>query len=125
MVDTSFNKSQVSCLSHVAFALFGFLPGSGSLECDIGGFSDIIGQRCVSLEPGMVEASMVLNLNKDLLLGEGGESSKNWRQIIPRDLIIQMVINDKQCVDDEDGEEQEANNLNLSSSTDKVTVAIR
>ena len=73
-------------LSHVAYALFGFLPGSGSLECDIGGFSDIIGRRRGSLKPGMVEASMMLKLNKDLLEFDPShvkEYSKTWKQMVP------------------------------------------
>ena len=39
-------------------------PGSGGLECDIGGIRDVISERRGSLGPGMVAVAMFLKLNK-------------------------------------------------------------
>ena len=48
----------------MAGQLFGCKPGSGGLECDIGGIPDIVSARRGSLGPGMVEVAMFLKLNK-------------------------------------------------------------
>jgi hypothetical protein len=54
------------CLSKVALAIFGVLPGSGALECDIGGFKDILGPKRARMDPAAVEMHLVVDKNKDL-----------------------------------------------------------
>jgi hypothetical protein len=54
------------CLTQVAGALFGMKPFSGGLECDIGGVQDVVTPCYGILHLGLVEASMMVNLNKDL-----------------------------------------------------------
>jgi hypothetical protein len=84
------NPAQIKafpCLSQVASALFGMKPGSGGLECDIGGMSDVISRRRGSLGPGMVEASMMIKLNKDRIVRDPTlveELPKTWKDFIPK-----------------------------------------
>lgn len=60
-------KEDYGCLAVVASELFGFKPGSGGLECDIGGVGDVVSPKRSSLQPGMVEVAMFIKLNKDLI----------------------------------------------------------
>lgn len=48
----------------VVSCLLACKPGSGGLECDIGGFGVIISPKLDSLRPIMVEVIMILKLNK-------------------------------------------------------------
>ncbi len=54
------NTKDYPCLPMVAKAIFGMLPGSGALECDIGGFKDIIAPKRGLLDPGMVEVLLMV-----------------------------------------------------------------
>jgi hypothetical protein len=95
------------CLSQVASALFGMKPGAGGLECDIGSMGDVIGRRRSSLGPGIVEASMMIKLNKDRIVREDPMMVKEYRtswkakRYIPRtrmsrvctfDLILECYV---------------------------------
>jgi hypothetical protein len=74
-------------LSKVALAIFGVLPGSGGLECDIGGFKDVIGPKGSRLDPAAVEMHLVVDKNKDLLELDPRKQcqlpEKNWEQMYP------------------------------------------
>ena len=80
-------KQNYPCLALVSSQLFGFKPGSGGLECDIGGMGDVISPKRSSLSPGMVEVAMFLKLNKDLVERDPlkvTELSRNdWKHSIP------------------------------------------
>jgi hypothetical protein len=52
------------CMSLVAGAIFSMLAGSGGLECDIGGIGDVITSKRSCIDPGMVEATMMIKLNE-------------------------------------------------------------
>ena len=58
------NKMAYPYLSLVASALLSAKPGSGGLECDIGGVKDLISSKRGSLSAGMVETGMFLRFNK-------------------------------------------------------------
>ena len=81
-------KSTFPCLSQVAGALCGAKAGSGGLECDIGGMGDVISRRRGSLGPGMVEAAMMLKLNRDILVGNPANvkdlGARGWKVYIPK-----------------------------------------
>ena len=81
-------KKAFPCLSQVAGALCGAKAGSGGLECDIGGMGDVISRRRGSLGPGMVEAAMMLKLNKDILVRNpervNNLGARGWKASIPR-----------------------------------------
>ena len=51
------------CLSKVASALFAQKPGSGVLENDIGGLSDVISRRRGSMKAATAETIMMVKLN--------------------------------------------------------------
>jgi hypothetical protein len=75
------------------------LPGSGSLESDIGGVSDLVGPQRGSLGLGMVEAMTVIRINKNLLSVDTSNitplDDKNWEQKIPkRDWLCDEVASD-------------------------------
>jgi hypothetical protein len=59
-------QREFPCLTKVALAIFGLLPGSGALECDIGAFKDVIPPKRARLEPAAVEMHIVVGRNKDL-----------------------------------------------------------
>jgi hypothetical protein len=74
-------------LAKVALAIFGILPGSGGLECDIGGFKDVIGPKRSRLDPAAVEMHLVVDKNKDLSELDPGKlcqlPEKNWERMYP------------------------------------------
>jgi hypothetical protein len=67
----------------VALAFFGVLPGSGALECDIGGFKDIIGPKRARMDPAAVEMHLVVNKNDDLTELEPGRLEPSWERLYP------------------------------------------
>jgi hypothetical protein len=75
------------CLAKVALAIFGLLPGSGALECDIGGFKDVIGPKRARLHPAAVEMHLVVNKNKDLSELDPGKlvqlPAAGWEKMYP------------------------------------------
>jgi len=81
------HKADFPCLFKVASVVFGMLPGSGGLECDIGGFKRIITAQRSRLSPGFVEALLMLNLNSSLFeydITEIEELGDNWMNTIPK-----------------------------------------
>jgi hypothetical protein len=93
-------------------------PGSGGLECDIGGMDDIIGRRRGSLGAGMVEASMAIRLNKDMIERDPTKVAaykKDWKTFIPTRPDYPADYFDELAseVDDDEAEDQEEE---LSSS---------
>jgi hypothetical protein len=60
------HEQHFPCLRVVAFAVNGFLPGSGGLECDIGSFKDIITAKRSRLSSPVIEVLMMIKLNKTL-----------------------------------------------------------
>ena len=69
------------------------LPGSGALECDIGGMQDIISKRRGSLLSGLVEVQMMIRLNPSVQtlnimeieqLEIGSSSNDGWKKFIPK-----------------------------------------
>ena len=94
------------CLSQVAASLFAMKPGSGGLECDIGGVGDVVGLKRSSLDQGMVEATMMLKLNKDLTvvnpilvpnLGARWKDAIPGRLPHPEDYLQQLEDDDISC----------------------------
>ena len=101
------------CLSQVAGALFGMKPGSGGLECDIGSFGDVISRRRGSLNTGMVEASLMLKLNGDLLSYDTTKVvnlGKEWRNSIPTRAEYPRNYHGDESEDDADNEDGGAGN---------------
>jgi hypothetical protein len=82
------NTKDFPCLRMVAKAIFGMLPGSGALECDIGGFKDIIAPKRGLLDPGMVEVLLMVRLNKPLTEYDIGKIATlpcdTWQTKIPK-----------------------------------------
>jgi hypothetical protein len=75
------------CLSRVACALYGMLPGSGGLECDIGGVSDMVQPKRGSLSAGIIEAMMSVRLNKTLVERDitiVKDLGRQWEKSIPK-----------------------------------------
>jgi hypothetical protein len=74
-------------LAKVALAIFGILPGSGGLECDIGGFKDVIGPKRSRLHPAAVEMHLVVDKNLDLAELDPGKlfqlPSDKWEKMYP------------------------------------------
>jgi hypothetical protein len=74
-------------LSRVALAVFGLLPGSRALECDIRGFKDVIGPKRSRLDPAAVEMHLVVDKNKDLAEIDPGKLEQvpkvNWERMYP------------------------------------------
>jgi hypothetical protein len=115
------------CLSQVASALFGMKPGSGGLECDIGSMGDVIGRRRGSLGPGIVEASMMIKLNKDRIVRDVmmvKEYPTSWKAFIPKrpddpaDYYINNELDDQTHADDSNETDQEQMGLNDSDDDD-------
>jgi len=105
------------CLSQVAGALFGMKPGSGGLECDIGSMGDVIGRRRGSLGPGMVEASMMIKLNKDRIVRDPlmvEEYRNTWKGFVPK------RPDDPADYYDDPEEEEDADDVDNSSSDSNV-----
>jgi hypothetical protein len=97
-------RDDFPCLAQVAGALFGMKPGSGGLECDIGGMNDIITRHGGSLRPGLVEASVMVKLNKDLknlnpTTVHGYKAT--WEAFIPQHPIFPIDYMDDNEDDDE------------------------
>jgi hypothetical protein len=81
-------EREFPCLSKVALAVYGLLPGSGALECDIGFFKDILPPKRSRLDPAAVEMHMVVNKNKDLAELDPGSleqlpPGENWDRNFP------------------------------------------
>jgi hypothetical protein len=69
-------------------AIFGVLPGSGALECDIGGFKDIVGPKRATgrMDPAAVEMHLVVNKNDDLTELDPGRLEplpRSWERLYP------------------------------------------
>jgi hypothetical protein len=81
-------RSKLPCLTKVAFAVFGLLPGSGALECDIGGFKDILAPKRSRLDPAAVEMHLVVRKNKDLTELDPGRLEQlpaaHWERLLPK-----------------------------------------
>jgi hypothetical protein len=81
-------RINLPCLTKVALAIFGVLPGSGALECDIGGFKDILGPKRSRMDPAAVEMHLVVDKNKDLTELDPGKLERipqsNWDRLYPR-----------------------------------------
>mmetsp|Transcript_16268 Transcript_16268/g.21285 ORF Transcript_16268/g.21285 Transcript_16268/m.21285 type:complete len:167 (-) Transcript_16268:30-530(-) len=81
-------KKIVSILINNGVTIFGMLPGSGALECDIGGFKDIIAPKRGLLDPGMVEVLLMVRLNKPLTEYDIGKIATlpcdTWQTKIPK-----------------------------------------
>jgi hypothetical protein len=97
-------EREFPCLAKVALAVYGLLPGSGALECDIGFFKDILPPKRSRLDPAAVEMHMVVNKNKDLAELDPGKleqlpPGENWDRNFPS--------RPKSPVDYHEGEEQE------------------
>jgi hypothetical protein len=60
------HEQHFPCLRVEAFAVNGFLAGSGGLECDIGLFKDIITAKRSSLSSPVIEVLMMIKLNKTI-----------------------------------------------------------
>jgi hypothetical protein len=71
----------------VALAVFGLLPGSGALECNIGAFKDVIPAKRSRLEPGAVEMHLVFAKKRDLAELDpaklGALPKKGWQRLFP------------------------------------------
>jgi hypothetical protein len=103
-------------------------PGSGGLECDIGSMGDVIGRRRGSLGPGMVEASMMIKLNKDRIVRDPmlvKEYRTSWQAFIPKrpdDPADYYMNNESEDEDDGNGnirdEREEDNPFDSSHSED-------
>lgn len=63
-------------LYRVALGIYGMLPGSGSLECDIGTIGDLVTPKRSAISPGMVEAMSVVRINKNLSEEDLGKIKK-------------------------------------------------
>jgi hypothetical protein len=76
------------CLRVVAFAVNGFLAGSGGLECDIGSFKDIITAKRSSLSSPVIEVLMMIKLNKTLNISNTNDiprlSDDTWERNWPK-----------------------------------------
>jgi hypothetical protein len=82
----SWGSRDFPILAKVALAIFGILPGSGGLECDIGGFKDVIGPKRSRLDPAAVEMHLVVDKNKDLSELDPGklvQLPKEWERMYP------------------------------------------
>jgi hypothetical protein len=84
---TLWGEREFPCLTRVALALFGLLPGSGALECDIGTFKDVIPPKRARLEPAAVEMHIVVSRNKDLTELDPGRlvpvPHTSWERLYP------------------------------------------
>jgi hypothetical protein len=80
-------EGEFPCLAKVALAVFGLLPGSGALECDIGGFKDVILPKRSRMDPAAVEMHLVINKNKDLTELDPGRlvalPATEWERMYP------------------------------------------
>lgn len=100
-------QNKFPCLSKVATALFGMLPGSGGLECDIGGVGDVISPKRGSLDPGLVEVQMMIRLHKTLKELDSSaipDLGKTWKNYIPKRPAFPAAY-----FDDDDGDDDNQN----------------
>jgi hypothetical protein len=87
-------SNEFSALSRIALAYMGMLPGSGGLECDIGGIGSLIGKNRGSLSPGMIECQMMVRLHKELRtynIQKVPDLGVDWKKHIPdRDMVLNL-----------------------------------
>ena len=87
-------SKEFPALSRIALAYMGMLPGSGSLECNIGGIGSLVGKSRGSLSPGMNECQMMVWLHKDLgtfNTQKVPDLGRDWNKHIPnRDMVLNL-----------------------------------
>jgi hypothetical protein len=63
------------------------LPGSGGLECDIGGVGDAVSPKRGSLSAGMLEAAVMVRFHKGIISSKMDDirqlSVAEWQSMIP------------------------------------------
>ena len=123
-------KNDFPCLYMVASVVFGMLPGSGGLECDIGGFKRVITPQRAQLSPGFVEALLMLNLNSTLFeydIRQIKDLGAGWEQAIPQRPAYPASYIEDESDDDENREKsgnasQSDNEDNDDASSDSSNI---
>ena len=75
------------CLGEAALAILACKPSAVGLECDLGGMSEVLEPKRLSLKAGLVEFNMFLKINKYLVPTNPEEVSrldKDWEFCIPK-----------------------------------------
>jgi hypothetical protein len=106
-------EKQMPALSRVAGGFLGALPGSGGLECDIGGVADLVGPKRASLKPGLVEAQLMIRVNKELVSLDTTEIvdlGKNWKDHIPSRPDYPVDYFDEETLSGQDSDDSDDDN---------------
>ena len=99
-------RVNLPCLTKVALALFGVLPGSGALECDIGGFKDILAPKRARMDPAAVEMHLVVDKNGDLNELDPGRLERipqsNWARFYPNRPVSPVNYHEEEELEQEE-----------------------
>jgi hypothetical protein len=123
------HKGHFPCLRVVAFAVNGFLAGSGGLECDIGSFKDIITSKRSSLSSQVIEVLMMIRLNKTLNMSNTNNIprladdtwKRHWptgRPELPPEYMVALEADEQRFEAQRHQDEQELQDLETSDEED-------
>ncbi len=82
-------QTSMPCLMQAALVILVNKPSSGGLECDLGGLSDVLVPKQLSLRASLVKINMFLKINKHFIPTNPAEVASldkkmNWENNIPK-----------------------------------------